>query len=75
MGHTVDARPLIARYGIFRLIEPRGLKEVLTCKKGGFHPDHDRVYTVGFVRDNRERQSLLIELSSRIPRARRGDGW
>ncbi|GHJ85342.1 hypothetical protein NliqN6_1744 [Naganishia liquefaciens] len=32
-------------YGIFRLIEPRGLKEVLICKKGGFHPDHDRVYT------------------------------
>lgn len=34
------------RYGIFRLIEPRGLKEVLVCTKQGFHPDHDRVYTV-----------------------------
>lgn len=34
---------------MFRLIEPHGLKEVLVCKKGGFHPDHDRVYTVRLV--------------------------
>jgi hypothetical protein len=50
------------RYGIFRLIEPRGLKEVLVCKKQGFHPDHDRVYTV-----SRDLHASVTVLADRLP--------